>query len=130
TDGTLLMDRIQAGETGMRHELYESRTGGESWMLRQVDSKPIPVNPPEEPAADWRVRPDAASKSYRLENRQGNKWTPIASFLIAAGECKPPPPAEVEPPAPEEPPPATDKLVIPSRPSARPSTPPSLKEPK
>lgn len=127
TDGTLLMDRIQAGETGMRHELYESRTGGESWMLRQVDSKPIPVKPPEPAATSWRLRPDAASKSYRIENKQGDKWTPIASLLIAAGECKPPAPAEAQPPPPPEEPPATDKLVIPSRPSVRPAKPPSLK---
>ena len=120
--GTMLMDRIQAGESGMRHELYESMTGGDSWSLRQVDNKPIPVKTPQR-SAEWRVRADAASKSYRVERRANDRWTSVASFLVAAGECKPAEPVVEEPPPPPEPEPERE-----SAPSAKPSRPPSLRK--
>ena len=40
TSGSLLIDRSQSGDDS-RYELYESMTGGESWMLREVNDKPI-----------------------------------------------------------------------------------------
>jgi hypothetical protein len=36
SDGALLIDRSQSGSES-RYELYESMTGGESWMLREVN---------------------------------------------------------------------------------------------
>ena len=87
--GLLVVDRLAGAENGMRHELYESVTGGESWSLKQVSDKPIAVKqpPPVEPA--WRVRADP-SKTYVIERISGSRWQAVASFLIAAGECKPP----------------------------------------
>src|SRR6476661_1917859 len=41
TSGALVIDRVQASETGVRYELYESMTGGESWMMRQAGASPI-----------------------------------------------------------------------------------------
>ena len=102
TNGILLLDKIQSGENGMRHELYETMTGGESWSLRQVSSKPIPWKYPKGAAGEWRLRADGPSKSYKAERRQGERWQAVASFLVSAGDCKPeekpdePPPAEEE----------------------------------
>lgn len=85
-NGTLLVD---ATLDNGKHELYESRTGGESWALRQASEKPIrfPVNPDRGPAA-WRLRPDAATHSYAVERSQGSGWHRIASFLVNVGTCK------------------------------------------
>ncbi len=109
TAGALLLDKIQSGENGMRHELYETMTGGESWSLRQVSNKPIPWKYPKGLAAEWRIRADGPSKSYKVERRQGERWQAAASFQISAGDCKPeekpdePPPPAVDEPAPKEP---------------------------
>ena len=124
TAGTLLLDKIQSGENGMRHELYETMTGGESWSLRQVSNKPIPWKYPKGVAPEWRIRADGPSKSYKVERRQGERWQAVASFLISAGECKP----EEKPdePPPSTPAPAVDQQA-PKEPVA-PRTAPSLKK--
>lgn len=118
TYGVLLIDKIQSGENGMRHELYETMTGGASWSLRQVSPSPIAWKYPKTQSADWRLRADAATKSYKVERRQGDRWLPAASFLVSAGDCKPqqkveePPPVSVEEPvekAPEPTPEATKR---------------------
>lgn len=125
--GVLAADRTQAGEEASRYEMYESETGGESWMIREVSDRPIraaqklarPPNP------DWRLRADAATQSYHLERRVGERWQAVAAFLIRIGECAAPeltvPPEPALPPTPEEPP-------EPAAPPA-PQRPPSLKRP-
>ncbi len=85
-EGMLLIDaRLDNG----RHELYETRTGGESWALRQADSAPIhfPLNREPNPSG-WRLRADAPTHSYAIEKLQGDHWQRIASFLVDAGACK------------------------------------------
>ena len=124
TTGTLLLDKIQSGENGMRHELYETMTGGESWSLRQVSNKPISWKYPKGAAAEWRLRADGPSKSYKVERRQGERWQAAASFLISAGECKPE--EKLDEPPPSAPPPAVDEQA-PKNPVA-PRTTPSLKK--
>ncbi|HEX6896388.1 MAG TPA: hypothetical protein VF146_14015 [Bryobacteraceae bacterium] len=84
-NGTLLVDAtLDSG----KHELFETRTGGESWELRQATEKPIrfPLNPGRGPAA-WRLRPDAASHSYAVEQSQTGGWHRVASFLVNVGSC-------------------------------------------
>jgi hypothetical protein len=82
------LDRVRAAENGMRYELWESRTGGESWNVRQVDSRPVPFKKPaREPLV--RIRPDRSGKTNHVERRQGDRWTLLASFDVSAGECKP-----------------------------------------
>ena len=78
----LLVDRTQPGENGMRYELYETMTGGDSWMLRQASSRPIQDARafPAPRETGWRLRADAASRSYRLERREGERPIPVASF--------------------------------------------------
>jgi hypothetical protein len=117
TRGQLLIER-PFSEDGIKHELWESMTGGDSWNVRQVDSKPIPLSRPATPIA-WRIRSDAKTQSHRIEREMGSKWAMVASFSINPGECKPPPPPEPEPsketvapepesPAPPKPSPLSD----------------------
>ncbi len=105
--GDLWLDRSQSGDTEAFYERYESMTGGESWMLREASSRPLlkDARLAGQPGSGWRLRPDAASNSYRVERHQADRWQSVASFAIAVGECKPPerPPVE-SPPAPEAPP--------------------------
>lgn len=105
TTGQMTVDRTQAGENGNRYELYESMTGGSSWTMREVSTKPIvlkrsrPVG-----GGTWRAKADGPSKSFRIERRGTSQWTTVASFLIAAGECRPAETVLVEPEAPAPPP--------------------------
>lgn len=104
TAGAMLIDRTQASETGARHELYETMTGGETWMVREVSSRPLKLRRPRLVNTDLRIRPSRATKSYHIERRQGEKWAVVASFLIEMGACQaqetplaePPPPTEAE----------------------------------
>ncbi|HWB82572.1 MAG TPA: hypothetical protein VG675_00385 [Bryobacteraceae bacterium] len=123
TEGSLIIDRGQGSETE-RYELYESPDGGESWHVRQVSTKPIPTQGAPATAADWRVRADGPTRSFQLELRQGDRWSPVASFLVSLGPCKlPPPPAEAAPPDVPAPAPETT-------PAASPRRAPSLRRPR
>jgi hypothetical protein len=90
TTGQMTVDRTQTGDSGGRYELYESMTGGESWMLRQVSMKPMLLKQARPPGTGtWRARADGPSKSFRIEKRGSASWTSVASFSVAAGECRP-----------------------------------------
>lgn len=103
-DGEMLVDRTRSGEPEARYHLYESRTGGESWSLREVSSKPPALRKSRPVNTDWRLRADAASRSYRVEKREAGKWTLLASFQVRLNDCKPPEVKLAEPPPlPEEP---------------------------
>jgi photosystem II stability/assembly factor-like uncharacterized protein len=88
--GLLVIDRLQAGRSG-RFQRLETMTGGDSWMVREVSTKPIPTKRPKGNTgnADWRLRVEAASKTHRIEHRVEGRWTLVASFAVAAGACKP-----------------------------------------
>lgn len=107
TAGALVIDRTQTGESGGRHEFYETQTGGDSWMLREVSPRPVKLKRPRTPNADLRLRADSPTKSFRIERRNGARWETVSSFLIKAGECKP---AELKF---AEPPPETDAAAAP-----------------
>jgi hypothetical protein len=126
THGRLALDRVRAAENNLRYEIWESQTGGDSWSIRQVDSRPIAFKKPMiEPVL--RLRADASSNTYKLERRDGQRWASLASFAVSAGECKPQPPSVAEPPAPAaEPPPAPPE---PERTKAPARKAPSLKKP-
>lgn len=74
---------------GTGYELYESRTGGDSWTLLQVSHKPLQL-PRARPNPDprWRVRADRGNHSYVVETRDGSAWKSIAAFLVDLGSCK------------------------------------------
>lgn len=129
THGTLWIDRSQAGE-GSSYELYESMTGGESWMLRQTSDRPVRKEGSRPSVAgSLRLRADAVTKSYHLEKQVGERWQPLASFLIHIADCKQP-----EPVLPAEPPPAPEDQPPPQPAQATPTPaqpkPPSLKKPQ
>ena len=85
-NGTMLIDaRLDNG----KRELYETRTGGESWVIRQTSENPI-RSPKEKQAGApaWRVRTDAATHSYVIEKSENNRWQKVASFLVNIASCK------------------------------------------
>ena len=76
-------------DTKLRHEFYETMTGGTSWTLRQSSQSPIPFNRGRNVAdAVIRIRPDAKIHGLRIEKRQGDRWVEIAAFLVDAGACR------------------------------------------
>ncbi len=134
TAGALLIDRGQGADGGGRYERYETMTGGDSWMVREVSRRPIQVKPPSAPAADWRLQADAKLKAHSLERRVGERWERVAAFQVKAGECKPtvnpleaPPQSEPVPEVNTAPVPESGPIVVPRR---GPSKPPSLKKPR
>jgi photosystem II stability/assembly factor-like uncharacterized protein len=104
--GTLLADR--RAEPRRRYQRLETQNGGESWSLREVLSQPGASRRPRNAASandDWRLRADAATKSFRVETRREGKWVTLASFAFGAGHCKPSPPPPPPPETPAEKPP-------------------------
>ena len=130
-NGGLIVDRTRAGDPRAKYEFYESQTGGTSWSLREVNSKPIQPKRAKLPApnGDFRLRADAKLNAYRLERRQGAQWQTLASFALNLSPCMPP-----KPPEPVAPPPEASPEREPTPPSAVPATPgakrlpPSLKK--
>ncbi len=125
TDGGMVLDRTRGGMPNAKYELYETKTGGDTWMLREVTGKPLklrktaPLVLPE-----FRLRADAPSQTHRVERRQGQRWTTLASFLVRLPDCRitdkelaPPP----EPPA--DPDAAKSTIVVPSNPPKSTSAP-------
>jgi photosystem II stability/assembly factor-like uncharacterized protein len=85
-NGTLLID---ARLDNNLHELYETRTGGESWSMKQASANPIPFPRARDAAASgWRVRADAPTHSFDVEKSDGAQWQQIAGFLVDVGACK------------------------------------------
>ncbi len=85
-NGSMLIDaRLERN----RHELYDSRTGGESWELRQASADPLRLPRAKDAGpSGWRTRTDAATNSYVVEKSEGERWQKIASFLVHVGSCK------------------------------------------
>jgi len=121
TQGSLVLDRTMAPETGGRYEIYETMTGGDTWMIREVSARPLRIKAPEAGNPDWRVRSEATTKSHRVERKQGQRWQTVAAFLVQAGECKPEDKPLVEPPEPQ---PAPEV----KHPTAQPVKPPTMKK--
>jgi len=84
--GTLILDRGESG-AGQRYVLFHSRTGGGGWDAAEESAKPLRLKQAP-PPSDWRVRVDAASRSYRVEHRQGERWTSVAAFAVNLEPCK------------------------------------------
>ena len=129
TAGAMVIDRGAGAEGGSRYERHETMTGGDSWMVREVSSRPLKIKPAPPPAADWRLQGDAKLKANVVERRVGERWERVAAFEVSAGICRPeaatlaePPPVAEEPAAPPPGP-----AVAPRR---GPSRPPTLKKPK
>ena len=84
--GFLIIERTNADVDPF--ELYETMTGGSSWNIREMTSEEptIPFDPVQ--AEDrWRLRSEASSDAYWVEEREGDDWKPIASFAPKVGTC-------------------------------------------
>jgi len=86
--GRLILDRGQ-GSGQERYALFQSEDGGQSWTIREQSDKPFRLLQTVPPAG-WRVRVDAASRSYHIEQLQGQRWISIAAFAVNLDTCKPP----------------------------------------
>lgn len=86
--GELIVDAGKTSEGG-RYQSYETRTGGDSWEIRGKSDR-LPVirgaAPLENP--DVRLRTTKDGKSYQIEKRTGEQWSPLASFLIEVTTCR------------------------------------------
>jgi hypothetical protein len=116
--GSLIIDRGE-GSGRERYALHETSDGGHTWSVKRSSKTPIPLPRSVETAADWRVQPDRATQSFRIERRQAGKWTAAASFAVKAGVCRPA--AAQEKAAPEDVPEASPApKPAPGRPGRRP----------
>jgi len=89
TAGSLILDRGQ-GNGEDRYALFQSETGGQSWSVRQESAKPLRLQQTLPPSS-WRLRVDPASRSYRVEHLEGQRWNSIAAFAVNLDPCRPPP---------------------------------------
>lgn len=89
--GELVLDASQG--KNVRHELYETMTGGEGWELKQVNHEPLHLKNARAPNQGpnqgvMRVRTDAASGAFVIEHGGGKTWSPVASFVIHVADCQ------------------------------------------
>jgi len=77
---------IDSDGTPPRHERYESNTGGESWEMKESTANAIHLKTNK--SAAWRVRADAASKTFHVERHGSSGWETVASFVIHVADCK------------------------------------------
>jgi len=92
--GELIVDGGKTSENG-RYLSFESETGGDTWKLSSRADRP-----PAPPSADdpnWRIRTSRDGSAYQIENRGGDSWYSVASFLIETATCKIEPGQVLEP---------------------------------
>ena len=87
TAGSLIVDN-GAGGGGSRYARFETNDGGETWSVKEESKKPLQLKRAIANPA-WRVRADAASRSYRIEHRTGSQWTTVAAFAVKLPPCNP-----------------------------------------
>jgi hypothetical protein len=86
TSGGMILDN-GPGDVD-RFARYETGDGGETWSLKEENKKPLQLKRPTVNST-WRVRADAATRSYRIEHRTGSQWTVVAAFSVKLPPCKP-----------------------------------------
>jgi hypothetical protein len=105
--GSVIIDRGEGSEQE-RYGLYETPDGGGSWNVKQLSKRSLRLAHADDAEKDWRLRTDRATRSFRIEHRQGEQWASVASFAVNVGACKPsaatvPPPVEEPGPAQQSP---------------------------
>ena len=86
--GAVIVDNGPGGDLE-RYARFETSDGGETWSIKEQNKKPLQLKRTAAPASTWRVRADAATRSYRIEHRAGNQWTAAAAFSVKLPACKP-----------------------------------------
>ena len=100
--GGLLADRLRQGENGARYERYETMTGAESWMIREVSTKPISVRRTRmRTTSGWRVIADEKAGSWQVQKQSDTGWITISEFQVETGLCVEREEDVAEAPAPE-----------------------------
>ena len=86
--GELILDAGKASAAG-RYLSYETETGGNSWTLRGKSGEMPKLRhaPTSTENPDWHLRASKDGKSYVIEERNGNKYTQVASLAIEVAKC-------------------------------------------
>jgi hypothetical protein len=86
TGGAVIVDNGTGGDTE-RYSRFETTDGGETWSIKEQSKKLLQL---KRAAANpvWRVRADAATRSYRIEHRAGSQWSAVAAFSVKLPACK------------------------------------------
>jgi hypothetical protein len=87
TSGAVIVDNGPRGE-GDRYSRFESADGGETWSIKEQSKKPLQLKRAAS-VSTWRVRADAATRSYRIEHRNGSQWSVVSAFSVKLPACKP-----------------------------------------
>ncbi len=86
--GVLLIEARLEDGGGRQYERFETMTGAESWMIREVSSRPIRVRRrPARRLNEWRIEVDEARDAWAVQKRTGAGWVTAAEFAIGAGAC-------------------------------------------
>jgi len=88
TDGNAILDQGPGGDTE-RYLHYQSLDGGESWLIKEQSNKPLQLKRTAASMANWRARAEAATRSYKIERKQGERWIPVTAFSVRLPACKP-----------------------------------------
>jgi hypothetical protein len=92
--GELIVDGGRSAEGG-RYQMYESRTGGDTWsVVSKTSGVPKLRRTPGLIDPDYRITADSRTKTYMVEKRNGGDWSPAASFEIQVASCGTPPEPE------------------------------------
>jgi len=83
--GTLLLDR----GVGKRYELYRTTSAGAAWNLVRAEHDPIPFpGGPLVAASGWRIKADAKTSAWQIEQNREDIWHRIAAFSTEAAVCR------------------------------------------
>jgi hypothetical protein len=87
--GELVVDAGKSSTSG-RYLTYISETGGANWTLQgKSDQLPKLRRAPASPEdTGWRIRSARDGKAFQIEQRAGNQWMPVSSFLMEVANCK------------------------------------------
>jgi photosystem II stability/assembly factor-like uncharacterized protein len=89
TSGRLVIDRGKSGDENPQYQLFETKDGGENWVLVESSAAAIKNAPAAEESTLWRLRADKGGKKLFLERQAAeNKWVAAATFVIQVGECR------------------------------------------
>jgi photosystem II stability/assembly factor-like uncharacterized protein len=86
--GALIVDNGLGGDLE-RYARFETSDGGGTWSIKEQSMKLLQLKRSAAPPSTWRVRADAATRSYRIEHRTGNQWAAVAAFSVKLPPCKP-----------------------------------------
>jgi photosystem II stability/assembly factor-like uncharacterized protein len=102
--GELIVDTGRASAGG-RYVSYESDNGGETWTLLQAVGKlpELKNTAGAREVSDWRIQTGKDGKALQIEQRIGDRWSPVVSFLIEIANCRSEAGQTKEPEPPDEP---------------------------